>query len=131
MNQEISSVASEIMKQLERAWNAADGAAFGAPFADDADFVDIRSDLHHGRPAIAAGHQALFDSIYRGSTVSMELLAVRPLGGDLALAHVRSTLTAPAGPLAGTNHSTFSMVLRRASRWEVAAFQNTLAPPRH
>ncbi len=57
-------IAGALARQLQDAWNAADGAAFGKPFAPDADFVTIRGELHSG-PAIAAGHQAIFDTIYR------------------------------------------------------------------
>ena len=39
---EPTEIAETIVKRLEDAWNAGDGAAFGAPFAPDADFVDIR-----------------------------------------------------------------------------------------
>ncbi len=60
-------IAGALARQLQDAWNAADGAAFGKPFAPDADFVTIRGELHSG-PAIAAGHQAIFDTIYRDST---------------------------------------------------------------
>ena len=35
-------VAAELIGRLERAWNEADGRAFGEPFAPDADFVAIR-----------------------------------------------------------------------------------------
>ena len=53
---------------LEAAWNAGDGDAFAAPFAADADFVNVRAEHHRGRQAIAAGHTAIFRSIYAGST---------------------------------------------------------------
>ena len=58
-----TSIAEAITRRLEDAWNAGDGAAFGAPFAADGDFVDIRGELHSGREAIAAGHQQIFDTI--------------------------------------------------------------------
>jgi uncharacterized protein (TIGR02246 family) len=51
-------VAAEPIGRLERAWNEADGQAFGEPFTPDADFVDIRGEHHRGQQAIAAGHQA-------------------------------------------------------------------------
>ena len=60
--------AETLIKRLQDAWNAADGAAFGAPFAPDADFVTIRGELHSGE-AIAAGHQQIFDTIYAGRSV--------------------------------------------------------------
>ena len=59
-----------VVRQLEAAWNAMDGSAFAAPFADDADFVTIRGEHFRGRPAIAAGHAAIFQTIYAGSTNS-------------------------------------------------------------
>jgi uncharacterized protein (TIGR02246 family) len=62
------SAATEPIGRLERAWNEAEGRAFGEPFTADADFVDIRGE-HHSREAIAAGHQAIFASVYRGSSV--------------------------------------------------------------
>jgi hypothetical protein len=49
----------KIVRQLEAAWNAMDGSAFAAPFAAEADFVNIRGDHFRGRAAIAAGHAAI------------------------------------------------------------------------
>src|SRR3954447_11254923 len=95
------STAETVVKRLEDAWNAADGAAFAEPFAADADFVNIRGDLHSGRDAIAAGHQQIFDTIYAGSTVRYQLHRARDLDGSAILAHIRATLNVPSGPLAG------------------------------
>lgn len=64
---EATAVSTALLEHLERAWNDADGAAFGEVFTEDCDFVDIRGGHHRGRGAVAAGHQALFDSIYRGA----------------------------------------------------------------
>ncbi len=55
------SAATELIGGLERAWNEADGRAFGEPFTADADFVTIRGEYLRGQEAIAAGHQAIFD----------------------------------------------------------------------
>ena len=63
MAEDAESIAAALLRQLEDAWNAGDGAAFGAPFAEDADFVDIRGDHHRGRAAIAQGHRAIFDTV--------------------------------------------------------------------
>jgi uncharacterized protein (TIGR02246 family) len=120
-------VATELVRRLERAWNVADGEAFGAPFAANADFVDIRGEHHRGREAIAAGHQAIFDSIYEGSTVAYKLAGARELSGDVILAHANAILRAPSGPLAGEHSSVLSLVLvQRRDGWEIAAFHNTL-----
>ena len=118
--------AAEMIGRLERAWNAADGEAFGDPFAPDADFVDVRGEHHRGREAIAAGHQAIFDEIYEGSTVAYELTGARELTGGVILAHATAVLRAPSGPLAGEHGAVQSLVLVRGDDgWEIAAFHNT------
>jgi uncharacterized protein (TIGR02246 family) len=115
-----------IVGQLQAAWNAIDGSAFGAPFAFDADFVTIRGEHFRGRPAIAAGHSAIFRTIYAGSTTRMTVEAARLLRPEVALVHVHSLLEAPRGPLTGRHGARFSMVLTKESGgWEIAAFHNT------
>ena len=121
-----------IVRQLEAAWNAMDGPAFAAPFAADADFVNIRGEHFRGQAAIAAGHAAIFKTIYAGSTNRYELETARLLRPEVALVHVHAVLDAPHGPLQGRHGARFSLVLTGAAgRWEIAALHNTLeaAPP--
>ena len=121
-----TTIATTILQQLERAWNDADGAAFGAPFADESDFVDIRGGHHRGKAEIAHGHQAIFDSIYAGSTVRLRLNVARPVAGGI-LAVATSTLDAPGGPLQGIHDARFTMVIaEEGDDWRVASFHNTL-----
>jgi uncharacterized protein (TIGR02246 family) len=116
-----------IVGRLEAAWNAMDGDAFAAPFADEADFVNIRGEHFRGRPAIAAGHAAIFRTIYAGSTNQYTIETARLLGDEVALVHVHAVLEAPQGPLAGRHRARFSLVLTKTSEgWEIAAFHNTL-----
>jgi uncharacterized protein (TIGR02246 family) len=130
MTEVAEGVAAELVGRLGRAWNEADGQAFGEPFAPDADFVDIRGEHHRGREAIAAGHQAIFDSIYEGSSVGYELTGARELSGGVILAHATAVLIAPSGPLAREHSSMLSMVLvRGGDGWEIAGFHNTLVVP--
>jgi uncharacterized protein (TIGR02246 family) len=122
-----TSAAGEVLAHLERAWNDGDGHAFGAVFTEDADFVDIRGDHHAGRPAIAAGHQGIFDSIYRGSTVSYSAESAREVAPGVVVAVAGGRLEAPTGPLQGVHRSHFTLVLvERQGTWAVTAFQNTL-----
>lgn len=120
-------VATSFLAALETAWNGGDGAAFGAPFAQDATFVDIRGDLHRGRAAIAGGHQGILDSIYKGSTVAYELESSRAVAPGVVVLHTRSTLDAPAGPLAGRHQATGTAVLiADGGEWRAQSFHNTL-----
>jgi uncharacterized protein (TIGR02246 family) len=123
-----------IVRQLETAWNAMDGSAFAAPFAGDADFVTIRGEHFRGRSAIAAGHAAIFRTIYAGSTNHCTMEVARLLRPEVALVHVHSRLEAPHGPLAGRHGARFSLVVtKEPGGWEIAALHNTVeaeqAPP--
>jgi uncharacterized protein (TIGR02246 family) len=123
-------VATALVEHLERSWNRADGAGFAEVFAADSDFVDIRGVHHRGGDAIAGGHQAIFDSIYRASTVRYELDRARQVTPCCIVAVVHATLEAPDGPLKGTNHARFTLTITGdAERWTIDAFQNTLLPP--
>jgi uncharacterized protein (TIGR02246 family) len=123
----VVAVAQGLMTRLEEAWNAADGAAFAEPFSANADFVAIRGDLHTGSTAIAEGHQQIFDTIYAGSTVAYRVLQAREIAGGVILAHVRGTIAAPSGPLAGEHAATATVVLvPHGDDYEIAAFHNTL-----
>ena len=119
-----------IVARLEAAWNAHDGLAYGAPFAADADFVNIRADHMRGRSTIAAGHVEIFRTLYAGSVNTYTVETARLLRPDVALVHVHSALDASHGPLQGRNSARFSMVLtKEPGGWEIAAFHNTLEPP--
>ena len=123
-------VTVELIGHLERAWNEADGRAFGKPFTADADFVDIRGEYHRGQEAIAAGHQAIFDSIYKGSSIEYRLSRARELSESVILARSTADLRVPAGPLAGEHSAVQSLVLVRGDEeWKIAGFHNTLVAP--
>jgi uncharacterized protein (TIGR02246 family) len=124
-----------IVRLIEAAWNAGDGEAFAAPFAQDADFVTIRGEHFRGRPAIGAGHAAIFRTVYAGSTNQLTLEAARLLRPDVALVRVHAMVDAPQGSLAGRHAARFTLVLtKQRGGWEIAALHNTLeaaeGPPR-
>jgi uncharacterized protein (TIGR02246 family) len=123
-----TTLATGLLEQMERAWNRADGAAFGRLFADDTDFVDIRGTHHRGDGAvIGAGHQGIFDTIYAGSTVRFELDVAREVAPRCFVAVATSTLDAPTGPLQGVNNSRLTMVIvDQGERWAITALHNTL-----
>ena len=83
LHQDDRAALETIVHRMESAWNAMDGAAFAAPFAEDADFVNIRGEHLRGRTAIAAGHEGIFRTIYAGSVNSYTLQGVRLLRSDV------------------------------------------------
>jgi uncharacterized protein (TIGR02246 family) len=127
MNAPREQLVSDLVGELEKAWNAADGVGFARPFAEDADFVNIRGEHFRTRELIATGHQGIFNTIYKGSAVRYEVISVRTIAPSVLVAHVKSTLDAPTGPLAGVHNSLFSIVLVQDHHdWRIAAFHNTL-----
>ncbi len=127
MNGNNERMVSEIVSKLEKAWNAADGAGFAQPFAEDADFVNIRADHFRTREVIAQGHQSIFNTIYKGSVVRYQVASVREISPKVLLAHVKATLKVPTGPLAGEIDALYSLVLvQNGNDWQIAAFHNTL-----
>lgn len=122
-----SSIAEEVLTALEDAWNAGDGAAFGAQYAPDASFVTIRGEHLVGGDTIGAGHAGIFASIYAGSTNRMRLLRATRLADGVVVAVSAHTLTCPAGPLSGVHRALSTSVLtQRGDAWQVASTHNTL-----
>ena len=127
MNSDGERIVSDLVRELEEAWNEADGAGFARAFAEDADFVNIRGEHLRTRDVIAKGHQAIFNTIYAGSVVRYQVAGVREIAPAVLLAHVKATLKAPTGPLAGEHSSLFTLVLvQDHDTWSIAAFHNTL-----
>ena len=125
-----AAVAASIFQQLEDAWNVADGAAFGAVFAEESDFVNIRGEHHRGPVAIGRGHQGIFDTIYKGSKVDYRPELARSIAPGIIVALAGATLEVPAGPLQGTREARMTVVVvEEDGRWLVSSFHNTLVAP--
>ena len=127
---DLENIGREVLQKLEQGWNDGDGARFAEPFADDADFVDIRGQHHRGQEAIAAGHHGIFQSVYRGSQIKYALTHIRALTDDVALMHSTGNLSAPSGPMAGQHEARQTIVLKReGDGWKIASFHNTVVAP--
>jgi uncharacterized protein (TIGR02246 family) len=132
MTHEDQAALEAIVAGLEKAWNSGDGTGYGSHFTEDADFVNIFGHHGKGRQAIAAAHDQIFSTVYKGSVNRLELTGTRMLAPNVALAHMRASLEVPAGPMAGRIEALPSAVLvRDQGGWKIAAFHNTRmqAPP--
>lgn len=121
----------EMVMSIQQAWNAGDGKAFAAPFAEDADYVVVNGMYVKGRAAIDIGHQQIFDTFYKGSTNMLTIEDVRFIRPDVAIVHVQAHLKLHAGE--GMQESTArstSVLTKDNGKWSIAAFQNTpIVPP--
>jgi len=119
----------ESVKQLETGWNTKSGAVFAKPFAEDADYVVINGNYIKGRAAIEAGHQRIFDTIYKDTTLSLTVKQIRFLRPDVAVVHVSGQRVGPTKDLQQDAMITLVMT-KQKDGWVIAAFQNTAVAPR-
>lgn len=126
MAESVEQVAREIVGRLEQAWNAGDGDAWAAEFAEDADFITVRGEFFRTRTTIAEGHRHILTTFYKGSSNRIALIRARALRDDVILAHSSAELTVPGGPMAGTHRAIQSLlIVRTDGAWRVASFHNT------
>lgn len=119
-----------IVAELADAWNAGDAARFAAPFALDAEQVNIFGARLIGRGEIADRHAHVFETIFRGSTNVLRVLDARYAGADVLLLRLDSVVSIPQGPMQGDLHTIASLVLcRTGPKWEIRLFHNTRIAP--
>lgn len=117
------------VKQLETGWNTKSGATFAKPFAEDADYVVINGMYIKGRAAIDGGHQRIFDTIYKDTTLTLTVKQIRFLRPDVAVVHVTGQRVGPTKDVVNDAIITLTMTKEKQG-WVIAAFQNTgVVPP--
>ena len=119
----------ENVKSMETGWNTKSGATFAKPFADDADYVVVNGMHIQGKTAIDKGHQQIFDTIYKQTSLALAVKQVRFLRPDVALVHVDARMKMQQ-PEPREWPAIISMVmLKDAGGWKIASFQNTQVQP--
>ncbi|MFG2191508.1 SgcJ/EcaC family oxidoreductase [Streptomyces sp. NPDC048639] len=107
------------------AWAAGDAPSFAANFSQTCDFTTVRGEKPPGRDGIAAGHDRLFRTAYRDTTLRARVTGIRPLRPGLAAVNAESTIVGADGtPLASTH--ALAIVERTAATdaWHITAFHN-------
>ena len=122
-------VMRESVTLLETGWNTKSGALFAKPFAEDADYVIINGGYIKGRAAIEAGHQRIFDTIYKDTTLSLTVKQIRFLRPDVAVVHVTGQRVGPTKDVVNDAMITLVMTKEKGG-WVIAAFQNTGVQPK-
>ena len=114
----------ENVKQMVSGWNTKSGALFATPFADDADYVIINGNYIKGREVIAQSHQRIFDSIFKDTTLTLEVKQIRFIRPEVAVVHVSGHRDSPTKEL--NQGAMITLVMTKEKQgWKIAAFQNT------
>ena len=85
MESSIEAGQQAIIDGFEAAWNAGDAAAVAAQYTADADSSGPDGEMYSGREEIAKRYAMLFETIYAGTTVSINTTNVRELNDGVAL----------------------------------------------
>lgn len=112
------------------AWNRYDADAIAALFVSDADFVNVVGLWWRNRERIRTAHAYGFERIFSNSHMTLDRVAVRHLGAEIAVVHAAWTLTGqnPHGQReAGKRGGVISFTVQRQSdgAWLAVSAQNT------
>lgn len=110
--------------QMAAGWAAGSGERFAGVFSPDTEFVSVRGERQHGRLAVAASHQALFETRYRATTLAVDVQPVRFLSAAAAVVHVASSVCAQGRPSTDTHAQ--AVVEQRDGQWLITAFHNMI-----
>jgi uncharacterized protein (TIGR02246 family) len=117
----------KVLAQIGDGWRKGDGAAFAAPFAEDALYITATGARLNSRQEIADLHQQIFDGIFRGTRLGGALQQMLVAGPDVVLVQsVGGILFAGESDAAVTPNGISTTVLaKRDGAWQIVSFQNT------
>ncbi len=118
--------------QQQDAWNRHDAKAYANLFTEDGDCVNVVGWWWKGRAEIEKKLTDAYLFVFRESVLAIGEVTVRSLQSDLAVVHVRWTMTGartPQGIPTPQQGIQTQLVQKRAGKWLIAAFQNTNSIP--
>lgn len=122
----------QLEKQQEEAWNAHDARAYGNLFTEDGDCVNVVGWWWKGRAEIEKKLTDAYLFVFRESVLTIKEVEIRFPGPDIAVAHVRWTMTGartPKGIPEPQQGIQTHLLQKQGGKWLIAAFQNTNAVP--
>ena len=117
-----------LVGQFEQGWNAADGAACGRPFSENADFTAVNGLRARGRDVIGKGHAEILATVFRGTKLHATVNSIEYLRPDVAVVDVTMHLT-PAGQTWLPKYTSCGIIAVKDSgntdsEWSIAVFRN-------
>jgi uncharacterized protein (TIGR02246 family) len=127
-----------LLASLGDAWARGDAGAYASRFADDGTFTNVLGMFFRGRDEFRERHDAVFKTVFKGSTLALQIAALRFIRPDVAIADIDAEVrgfTALAGGYTampdGSVRTRLLMVLvREHGDWWISAYHNVaVAPP--
>jgi uncharacterized protein (TIGR02246 family) len=117
-----------VQKQQQQAWNQHDAKAYASLFAEDGDVVNVVGWWWKDRKEIESKLTDAFAFVFGESTLTITQVDVRFLTPEIAVAHVRWTMTGAKTPptIPEPREGLQTILLQKlGGKWMIAAFQNT------
>lgn len=122
----------ELMERMADAWERGDGEAYGALFAEDAQYVTAPGERLHGRRAIAESHQQIFNTFFKRTKVGRNYpMNLRTLTPDVVMVEASGAVLFPNENEADVppNGLMTLVVKKEGEKWCIVSFQNTPTGP--
>src|SRR5947207_7790100 len=130
--QDKAAVRDVVGTQQADAWNKHDAKAYAGLFTEDGDCVNVVGWWWKGRAEIEQKLTAAYLFVFKESVLTIKDIDVKFLAPDIAVAHIRWTMTGARTPkgIPEPQQGIQTQILRKQSgKWLIAAFQNTNAVP--
>jgi uncharacterized protein (TIGR02246 family) len=89
--------AAEFLDRFAETWASNDGFALGNLFTVDGSLINPFGQRADGRQAIAAMYSEYFTGMLAGTSTTIEVEIIRPVGDTHAFADAEQTITGPDG----------------------------------
>ena len=125
-----------VLTRQSAAWVAGDAGAFAADAQEGVLFTNVVGMFSIGRAPFIAQHEHIFSTIYKGSRMEQEIVAITLVRPDVAIVDTLTKLVdAPHRPpgielIDGAVRTRLEQVMvKDGSEWKVASFHNVAVNP--
>lgn len=126
-----------IVEEENETWNRGDAVGYSRHFASDGVFTNIRGERFVGYEAFLRQHDAIFNGIFRGSTLRQDIVSVHFLNPDVAtietLTAVGDFVQLPPGATPDSEGRLRTRLLqvlhRQEGEWKIVFYHNVDVKP--
>jgi uncharacterized protein (TIGR02246 family) len=125
-----------VLTRQSAAWDAGNASSFAADAQEGVLFTNVVGMFSIGRAPFIAQHEHIFSTIYKGSRMEQEIVAITLVRPDVAIVDtLTKLLDAPHRPpgielIDGAVRSRLEQVMvKDGSEWKVASFHNVAVNP--
>jgi len=122
----------QLQVQQANAWNNHDAAAYANLFTEDGEVVNVVGWWWKGRSEIGTKLTQAFAFVFKESVLKITEVHVRFLTPEIAIAHVRWSMTGAKTPPnipQPREGIQLQILTKRSNQWLIASFQNTNSIP--